>query len=67
MHAFEFEPIADYWERLAMAFHDPAAVHCSVEYHQSVKSSCSQLQTGSHEEEVWCTLGHCVQLLEETV
>lgn len=48
IHVIETEPITDAWERLAMAFLDPAAVQCSAEYHQSVKSSFSQLKTGFH-------------------
>lgn len=67
IHALEIEHIADYWDRLAGAFHDPAAVQCSAEYNQSMDSSCSQLKTESLEEDVWCTLGHHVQLLEETM
>lgn len=59
------EPITESWVRLAMAFYDPAAVQCSAEYHQSVKSLSSQLKTGFlHEEDIWCTLGHHVHLLE---
>lgn len=67
IHLFETEPIADSWERLDMAFHDPAAVHCSAEYHQSVKSSSSQLNTGSHEDVVCGATGHRVHLLEEAM
>lgn len=49
IHVFEIEPASDSWERLAVAFHGPAAVQCSAEYHQSVKSSSSQLKTsGAH-------------------
>lgn len=37
IHVFETEPATDSCERFAMAFHDPAAVMCSAEYHQSEK------------------------------
>lgn len=52
IHAFETEPIADYWERLATA-NNHAVVQCSAERHLSVKSSCSwglmERTSGLHE------------------